>query len=307
MPIASAGGTPQTKAAALKGLDPVLLSEGKSVKGKADLSVTREGFRYVFADAANRAKFDKHPERYEIQFQGGCAMMPAVRGDADRFTVYKGKIYIFASEGCLAAFQAQPEDYVRPRKNVAIFVFNGMEMLDFCGPAEIFSVAGRGRAFQVYTVGATKEPINTLGLITVTPRYTFADCPAPDVLVIPGGSVSMVAKDGRVLDWLRQTSPKAEVTLSICTGAFTIANAGLLDGKEATTHWGAVDMLRKQFSKVTVHGDRRFVDNGKVVTSAGVSAGIDASLHVVARLLGRPAAQETARNIEYNWQSDPKK
>jgi transcriptional regulator GlxA family with amidase domain len=195
----------------------------------------------------------------------------------------------------------------QPRKNVAILVFDGMELLDFAGPAEVFSAAGKGRAFQVYTVGAAREPITSQRLVTMTPRYTFADCPRPDVIVVPGGNAGAVAKDKRVLDWLRQTSPKSEMTLSVCTGAFVLARAGLLDGKEATTHWGAINRLREQFPKVKVHEDRRFVDNGKVVTAAGVSAGIDASLHVVDRMLGRAVARETARYMEYNWQPDKQK
>jgi putative intracellular protease/amidase/YHS domain-containing protein len=304
---ATAGDAPLNKSVALKGLDPVLLTEGKEVKGRAELFVTREGFRYLFADAANRAKFEKDPERYEIQFHGQCAVMPGARGNPDLFTVHKGRIYAFGSETCQASFQDRPGEFVRPRKNVALFVFDGMELLDFAGPAEVFTGAGRGRAFQVYTVAATREPITSQGLVTMTPRYTFADCPRPDILVVPGGNVRTAAKDKRVLDWLRQASPKSEVTLSVCTGAFVLANAGLLDGKEATTHWSAIDRLREQFPKVTVHEDRRFVDNGKVVTAAGVSAGIDASLHVVDRLLGRFTARETARYMEYNWQPAEKK
>jgi transcriptional regulator GlxA family with amidase domain len=116
-----------------------------------------------------------------------------------------------------------------------------------------------------------------------------------------------VAKDKRVLDWINQSSPQAEAVVSVCTGAFVLANAGLLDGKEATTHWSAVARLRQQFPKITVRENRRFVDNGKVVTAAGVSAGIDASLHMVERLLGKETARETARYMEYNWQPAPAK
>jgi putative intracellular protease/amidase/YHS domain-containing protein len=304
---AAAGGQPLNKAVALKGLDPVLLTEGKEVKGKPDLSVTREGFRYLFADAANRAKFEKDPERYEIQFHGQCAVMPGARSDPSLFVVYKGYIYAFGGEQCMDSFQDRPGEFVRPRKNVALFVFDGMEILDFAGPAEVFSSAGKGRAFHVYTVGVTKDPITSQGLITTAPRFTIADCPKPDLIVVPGGNTRAVAKDPRVLDWLRQRAPETEVTLSVCTGAFVLANAGLLNGKAATTHWGSVERLREQFPKVAVQDDRRFVDNGKVVTAAGVSAGIDAALHVVDRLLGRLTARETARYMEYDWRPEPAK
>jgi transcriptional regulator GlxA family with amidase domain len=190
---------------------------------------------------------------------------------------------------------------------VAILAFDGMELLDFDGPAEVFTTAGKGQAFSVYTVAATREPITSQGLVTMTPRYVFADCPRPDIIVVPGGNARATAKDKRVLDWLAQASGKTEVTLSVCTGALVLASAGLLDGREATTHWSAVDALGDRFPKIMVHEDRRFVDSGKVVTGAGVSAGIDASLHVVDRLLGRAAATETARYMEYRWQPEAAK
>jgi putative intracellular protease/amidase/YHS domain-containing protein len=288
---------------ALKGFDPVLLTEGKEVKGRDEIGVTREGFRYVFVDAANKAKFEKDPQRYEIQFHGKCAMMPSAPAQPDLFTVYKGKIYVFGSEDCRVAFQASPELYVdgqgnAPRRSVVIFVFENMELLDFAGPAEVFGSAG----FQVSTVATTREPVKCMGLITITPRYTLEDCPREDVIVIPGGNVGAVVKDKHVSDWLAKASSGAEATLSVCTGAFVLAGAGLLDGKEATTHWGSIARLRKQFPKVSVRDDRRVVDTGKVVTSAGVSAGIDGALHVVDRLAGRSAALRTARYMEYTWQ-----
>src|SRR6202035_1781381 len=116
-------------------------------------------------------------------------------------------------------------------------------------------------------------------------------------------SIGSVAKDKRVTEWLVRASKEAEITLSICTGSFVLARAGVLGGKEATTHWSAIKTLRTQYPKITVRDDRRVVDNGKVVTTAGVSAGIDGALHVVDRLLGRPAATKTARYMEYNWQA----
>jgi putative intracellular protease/amidase/YHS domain-containing protein len=303
---ADGSNTPSDKPLALKGLDPVLLTEGKEVKGQAGLSVTREKFRYQFADAANKGKFEKDPARYEIQFHGGCAMMPEMAAQPSIFTVYKGRIYAFACDDCRAAFLQKPEEYaqggqekpVHRRRSVAIFVFNSMELLDFAGPAEVFGSAG----FNVRTVAATRTPVKCMGLVTLTPHYTFEDCPHSDIIVIPGGNTRTVSKDKRLLDWLSKASSEAEVTMSVCTGAFVLASAGLLDGKEATTHWSGIALLRKQYPKITVRDDQRVVDNGKIVTSAGVSAGIDGALHVVDRLLGRPAATKTARYMEYNWQ-----
>jgi putative intracellular protease/amidase len=292
----------RVKSAALQGFDPVLLTQSKEVKGLAEFAVNRDGFRYLFVNAANKAKFEKEPGRYAIQFHGQCAMMPSARARPDLFTVYKGRIYAFGSEGCRAAFREQPEKYTHPH-SVTILVFNGMELLDFAGPAEVFGSAG----FLVRTVAATREPVSCMGLMTVTPHYTIADCPRSEVLVVPGGNTRALTKDKRVLDWLVKVSPKAKATLSVCTGAFVLARAGLLDGKEATTHWGAIDALRRQFPKVAVHADRRVVDCGKVVTSAGVSAGIDGALHLVDRLMGRTKARETARYMEYRWQPPAEK
>jgi putative intracellular protease/amidase/YHS domain-containing protein len=287
--------------AALKGFDPVLLVAGKEVKGEPGISVTRAGFRYVFADAANKAKFEKDPERYEIQCKGQCATMQGTPADPDVFTVYKERIYGFACEDCREEFRRQPEKFVK-RRSVAILIFEGMELLDFAGPAEVFVAAG----FQVRTVAATKDPVLCGGLVTLTPNHTFADCPPADIIVIPGGRTA-VSKDKRVTDWVVQASRETKATLSVCTGVFVLARAGLLDGKEATTHHGSIEALRKEFPKITVHADRRVVDNGKLVTAAGVSAGIDGALHLVDRLLGRSEAAATARYMEYNWQPPSQK
>jgi transcriptional regulator GlxA family with amidase domain len=194
---------------------------------------------------------------------------------------------------------------MEPRKVVAILVFDGMEILDFAGPAEVFAAAGDGRAFDVVTVGATRDDITSQGFVTIRPGKPLADVGRADVLVVPGGSTRQLVEDPRVVAWTRTTAAGADVTLSVCTGAFLLAKAGLLDGREATTHWGSIDALRSAAPRTKVHADRRFVDTGAVVTAAGVSAGIDAALHVVARLLGRPAALDTARYMEYRWTEPP--
>jgi transcriptional regulator GlxA family with amidase domain len=192
------------------------------------------------------------------------------------------------------------------RRNVAVFVHEGVELLDFAGPAEVFTAAGR-RAFNVYTVAAAEGDVVSEGFLTVKPRYTFANCPKPDIIVLPGGNTRVPLADERVLAWIRKAAPEAEVVMSVCTGAFLLAKAGLLDGKEATTHWGSIEALRRVAPKATVHADRRVVDNGRVVTCAGVSAGIDGALHVVERLLGQTTAKETARYMEYRWEPGEKK
>jgi putative intracellular protease/amidase/catechol 2,3-dioxygenase-like lactoylglutathione lyase family enzyme len=178
--------------------------------------------------------------------------------------------------------------------------------LDFCGPFEVFTVASRFTdppAFHVFTVAEKPGPVPTRGGLSVNPHYRLADCPRPDLLLVPGGQGTRREMHNAVLtDWIRRASEKAELVLSVCTGALLLAKAGLLDGQGATTHHGAIDLLRETAPKTTIHADRRFVDNGRVVCSAGIAAGIDMSLHVVARLLGRDVAEKTARQMEYPFE-----
>ncbi len=191
-------------------------------------------------------------------------------------------------------------------RNVAILIFGDVEVLDFGGPFEVFSVAGRlaePPSLHVFTVAQRQGPVLTRGALSVNPRHLLVDCPAPDVLLIPGGQGTRKEMYNPVLiDWIRNASRTAELVLSVCTGALLLAAAGLLDGLETTTHHGAIDLLRTVAPKATVHAGRRFVDNGRVICSAGIAAGIDMSLHAVGRLLGRDTAEKTARQMEYPWQ-----
>ena len=191
-------------------------------------------------------------------------------------------------------------------RTLAILIFEDVEVLDFCGPFEVFSVANRftdASAFHVFTVAEKPGPVLTRGGLSVNPHHRLADWPKPDMLLVPGGQGTRREMNNAVLtDWIRQASEKAELVLSVCTGALLLAKAGLLDGLEATTHHGAIDLLREVAPKTTVHADRRFVDNGRVICSAGIAAGMDMSLHVVARLLGKELAEKTARQMEYLWQ-----
>jgi transcriptional regulator GlxA family with amidase domain len=190
--------------------------------------------------------------------------------------------------------------------SLAILIFEDVEVLDFCGPFEVFSVANRfteSPAFAVLIVAENPGPVVTRGGLSVNPHYRLADCPQPDVLLVPGGQgICKEMHNPALIEWIRQASEKAELVLSVCTGALLLARAGLLDGLEATTHHGATDLLRQVAPKTTVHADHRFVDNGRVVCSAGIAAGIDLSLHVLARLLGREVAVRTAQQLEDPWQ-----
>jgi len=190
------------------------------------------------------------------------------------------------------------------KRNVGIVVFDQVEVLDFAGPYEVFSVATQVAdpdSFNVYLVAESAASVEGRNGFTVVPQFTFANCPEPDILIVPGGPGTRVEENNpAMLDWVKAKADPAELVLSVCTGARILAKAGLLDGLEATTHWVSIDELKEMVPTATIHDDRRFVDNGKVVTSAGVSAGIDMSLHIVGRLCGEKAAAETAHFMEYD-------
>ena len=189
-------------------------------------------------------------------------------------------------------------------RNLAILLFDDAEVLDFCGPFEVFSVASNQcepASFNVMTV-AEKVPIAARNGLSVNPDYNLATCPKPDILLVPGGLGTRREIDNEpLIEWIRNTATDAELVLSVCTGALLLGKAGLLDRLETTTHHVAYDLLREIVPSCTVHEDRRFVDNGKVITSAGISAGIDMSLYVVERLLGGEIAKATARQMEYEF------
>ncbi len=193
-------------------------------------------------------------------------------------------------------------------RNVAILIFDDVEVLDFAGPYEVFTVAARvgdgPPPFDVYTVAPT-SPVSARGGLAIMPHYTLAECPRPDLLLVPGGQGTRpLLADDALLTWIAARAAGAELLLSVCTGALLLGKAGLLDGLRATTYHTAFDLLRAVAPKATVDEDRRFVDNGRVITSAGVSAGIDMALHVVARLLGADHARATAAYMEYRWQPE---
>jgi len=193
--------------------------------------------------------------------------------------------------------------------NVGILLFDQVEVLDFAGPFEVFSrtrlVPGlesrrseESAPFFVFTVAATRHPINATAGLQVLPRYAFADAPPIDILVVPGGfGTRALLADAGALDWIRHAAKGARLVTSVCTGALLLASAGLLADRRATTHWGALDLL-ESLGGVRVDREKRVVDDG-VVTSAGVASGIDMAFYVVETLFGRAVAQETAHYIEY--------
>lgn len=196
------------------------------------------------------------------------------------------------------------------RKRVGIVLFENIEVLDFCGPFEVFSVTRLNEEkrreepspFEVLLVAERRDPVTTTGNMKVIPHYTFENCPRLDILVVPGGWGTRKELNNPVmLDWLRARAAEVETLTSVCTGSMLLGFAGLLDGLHATTHWRSLDWMRDSFPSVTVEYEKHVVEDGRVVTSAGISAGIDMALKVVARYFGKDIAQATARYMEYPY------
>lgn len=182
---------------------------------------------------------------------------------------------------------------------VAFLVSDGAVVIDFCGPWEVFQdvmIPGREEMpFRLYTVAETKKPIHTSGGMQIVPEYTIEGAPPPKVIVIPAQS----SRSPALLNWLRKSSQTADVTMSVCTGAFVLAQTGLLNGKSATTYHGAFERFAMQFPHVQLKRGARFVENGNLATAGGLSSGIDLALRVVERYYGREVARKTAYDMEY--------
>jgi transcriptional regulator GlxA family with amidase domain len=193
-------------------------------------------------------------------------------------------------------------------RNVAILVFDDVEVLDFAGPFEVFNVASellrvdKFPPFFVYTVGLTGETIVARGNLRVQPHYSIDNCPQADLMIIPGGyGARRLVKHPQLLEWLQAQAAQLEHLMSVCTGAFVLAQAGLLAHLPATTHHTAFDILQDLSPSTTVVRNQRFVDNGSILTSGGISAGIDMSLAVVEQLLGKESADIVRKEMEWNW------
>lgn len=181
--------------------------------------------------------------------------------------------------------------------HVGILMFDGVQIIDFAAPYEVF---GQAR-FRISTVSADGEAVTTSMGLKVLPDMAFADAADFDVVLVPGGEVERVAQDKEVQTWLRARSKEADSVLSVCTGAHILAATGLLENLSATTFHRAFDELAKISPSTKVVRDLRWVDSGKIITSAGLSSGIDAALHVVDRLLGTDRARTVAMHMEYDW------
>lgn len=184
------------------------------------------------------------------------------------------------------------------RTRVAILMFDGVQIIDFAGPYEVFGQAG----FDVFTVSATGARVTTSMKLKVDVDHSFATAPQADILLIPGGHVDDAEQDQRTLAFLKKQAAGADQVLTVCTGSFILAATGLLDGKVATTFHNSFELFEQRYPAVEVVRDRRWAEAGKLVTSAGLSSGIDAAIHVVANVRGLDAARTVASNLEYQWE-----
>jgi len=196
------------------------------------------------------------------------------------------------------------------RKRVGITIFNDIEVLDFCGPFEVLSVTrldeerrrDEPSPFEVLLVAQSTEPVTTTGGMKVLPHSSFDNCPPLDILVVPGGwGTRAEMKNGVMLAFVQARAAEVESLTSVCTGSLILGNAGLLDGLRATTHWRSLGLMQQLFPKVAVDTQSHVVEDGKVLTSAGISAGIDMALRLVMRYCGEPVARATARHMEYPY------
>ncbi len=185
-------------------------------------------------------------------------------------------------------------------KNLGIIIFDNVEDLDFTGPLEVFGTTSHLKPNSLYpfTIQRDGREVKTVNGLRVRPDYSFQECPRLDILLVPGGMGTRTEmKDPETLEFVKRNAVTCELVLSVCTGALVLAAAGILNGKRATTHWAVLDQL-KAFPQVTVD-QSRYVRDGKVVTSAGVSAGIDMALYITKELYGASVCEDVARDIEY--------
>jgi len=180
---------------------------------------------------------------------------------------------------------------------IACYLQERVEILDLAGPLEVFAYAG----WEVYIVGKTKKPVRAQGILQVTPDYDLTDAPEADMLAFFGGNSEVAVSDPELIKWVRERGKQAEQLFSVCTGARILGKAGFLDQKVVTTFHGAIDQLRREVPLADVKDDVRWVDHGNVITTAGISAGIDGALHLVAIIEGEDLANRIASEMEYDY------
>ncbi len=191
-----------------------------------------------------------------------------------------------------------------PPINIGIYIFDEVEVLDFAGPFEVFSLARKDgvAVCKVLTIGETGNIVTARNGLKILPSATFESLPNLDILIIPGGygAEELEIKKPQVIEWIKHQHTKVKILASVCTGALLLAECGLLDGKSATTHWMDLERLAKDYPKANVVSGQKFVDEGNIITSGGISAGINMSFHIIQKLFGTEVAKETARRMEYD-------
>ncbi len=187
--------------------------------------------------------------------------------------------------------------------NIGIYIYNQAEVLDFSGPFEVFSVANRlaKLGWNIWLVAEEESLVEARGVFQVKPHYSIQNVPELDVLIVVGGVHSDELRKTEVINWIRKTTEKTQITASVCTGAFLLAEAGLLDGLEVTTHWEDISDLYRNYKKLLIREGTRWIEKGKLITAAGISAGVDMSLELVSRLASAELAEHTAGQTESTW------
>ncbi|MBF7070528.1 DJ-1/PfpI family protein [Aliarcobacter butzleri] len=202
------------------------------------------------------------------------------------------------------------------QKVVGIFVFDDIEVLDFCGPFEVLSVTRLDESkrletlspFDVKLVAMTKDVIFTKGNMKIIPDFDFKTCPKLDILIVPGGmGTRKLMYDEKVLDFISKKANEVELLTSVCTGSLILASAKLLDGVNATTHWKSLQRMEDEFKNVKVCKDKHYVEDGNIISSAGISAGIDMALYIVKRYFGENVSRATAKHMEYPYLEENKR
>ncbi|NJB69613.1 transcriptional regulator GlxA family with amidase domain [Saonia flava] len=187
---------------------------------------------------------------------------------------------------------------------VGILLFNDADVLDFTGPFEVFAMAEKNskKLFNVSTIGETGDLLTACNGFKVEPTHNFVHHPKLDILIIPGGygAEEVEVKNNTVLKWIKKQYENVVILASVCTGAILLAECNFLDSKKATTHWMFIDELKERYPKVNVVQNQKFVDEGKIITAAGISAGINMSLHIIKRIFDIEVAKTTAKRIEYD-------
>lgn len=190
------------------------------------------------------------------------------------------------------------------RIKVGIFIFNDVEVLDFAGPFEVFSLASKNNnsVFEVFTISENKEIIKARNGLQVKPNLSFNDNYEIDILIIPGGygAEEFEIKKQKTLNWIIEQSKKVDILASVCTGALLLAECGILKNKKATTHWMDLNRLESNYPDVNVIKNVKYVDEGNILTSGGISAGINMSFYIIQRLFGIDIAKSTAKRMEYD-------